>query len=209
MGILLYFRKSECGAVVPPPSGGPQTGGRVLWPTGPSQVAKWVGESLLDPAQLRRGFLGVPTAEKADNPALLSLPHQKGAILEVQMMGGIYYSSPLSPGSPFCSLYPVLAAQNFWNLKSSWCLNQKWNKERMREGWFSFLYNNLHPSNWDKCLQNETLQWNTRFEFQAQTSPTICKDFVITQILVITSVWSKRSWTESGGCDCQAEKKIQ
>lgn len=69
--MLLYFRKSECGAVVPPPSGGSQTGARVLLPSRPSQVAERVGESLPDPAQLRRGFQGVPAVEKTDNPALL------------------------------------------------------------------------------------------------------------------------------------------
>lgn len=69
--VLLYFRKSDCGAVVPAPSGGSQTGARVLWPSGPSRVAKGVGESLPDPALLRRGFQGVPAVEKADSPALL------------------------------------------------------------------------------------------------------------------------------------------
>lgn len=68
---LLYFRKSQYGAVVPPPSGGSQTGVRVLWPSGPSQIAERVGESLPDPDSLRREFQGVPDVEKADNPALL------------------------------------------------------------------------------------------------------------------------------------------
>lgn len=70
--ILLYFRKSECGAVVPPfPVGDHKQVPGFYDHPGPSQVAKRVGESLPDPAQLRRGFQGVPAVEKADNPALL------------------------------------------------------------------------------------------------------------------------------------------
>lgn len=70
MDIALFQEVSTWGSCAPS-QWRTQTGAKVLWPSGPSQVAEWVGESLPEPGSPRREFQGVPGVEKTGNPALL------------------------------------------------------------------------------------------------------------------------------------------
>lgn len=70
MDIALFQEVSMWGSCAPS-QWRTQTGAEVLWPSGPSQVAEWVGESLPEPGSLRREFQGVPGVEKTDDLALL------------------------------------------------------------------------------------------------------------------------------------------
>lgn len=102
-------------------------------------------------------------------------------------MEGFYCHPPFSRKhfpffAPSFSSSGVLKAQELLVLKPQ--MKQRQSERRL----IRFLVERSPPfERQGKCLQSETLQQNTLFECEAQTSPTICKDFVIALILVITS----------------------